>query len=437
MIEYSFTEFMKTKIIVTFTGSFFLAVSLCLGQALKTDSLLAWSDCISIASRNNPDLAAARNSLESSRASYQGSYNGLYPQITLSNSYSGSNASNGSASGSENWQVGGSARLNVFNLSQIYGIKASRTFMTQAETNLRQTSANLRFNLCSAFAQLLFAQKNIEVSQNIVDMRQKEAQLVTLRYNSGTSFKGDMLRANAQFLQAKADLAQSIRDLRTTQRVLNKQLGLDEFTVIHVTSTLNIQEPGDLPQDEQSLVNSRLDVVSEYEKVESAQASLDQSKSVLWPNLSANYSQSSSGASESASFNSFHPSWGLNLSYPLFGGGPTAAYYAISVAKNNLEKEKQNLRSVREQAIVDIETAWSNFMNMIDRSKVQSELLVAARTRYDEANIRYNSGLMSYDNWEIISSDRVSQEHQAVQAQLNALVAEASWAKALGKQLEE
>ena len=92
------------------------------------------------------------------------------------------------------------------------------------------------------------------------------------------------------------------------------------------------------------------------------------------------------------------------------------------------------MRSVRAQAVVDIETAWSNFSNAIDQLKVQSELLTASRTRYDEANIRYDSGLMTYDNWEIISTDRVSQEHQTIQAQLNALVAEASWAKAKGMQ---
>jgi len=405
-------------------------VSLGFGQTPNTNAPLTWSDCVSLASRNNPDLAAARNSLESSRASYFGSYNGLCPQITLSNSYSDSNASNDS----ENWQVGGSVRLNLFNRSQIYSIKSSRAFTAQSEANLKQTSAALRFNLRVAFAQLLFAQKNIEVSQSIVNMRQQEAQLVTLRYNSGTEFKGNMLRANAQFLQAKADLDKSVRDLRTVQRVLNRQLGLDEFTVIIVTNTLEIQEPGDLPKDEQSLLNSRPDVVLQEAQVESAQAGLGQSKSALWPNLSANYSQSSSGGSESSSFNSFQPNWGLTLNYPLFGGGPTAAYYAISAAKNNLEKENQNLRSVRAQAVVDIETAWSNFSNAIDQLKVQSELLTASRTRYDEANIRYDSGLMTYDNWEIISTDRVSQEHQTIQAQLNALVAEASWAKAKGMQ---
>ena len=428
---------MKIEIIATAAGISFLAVSLCFCQPQGTENLLTWPACVSMASRSNPDLAAARSSYESSRASYLGSYNGLYPQITLSNSYSGSNASSGSGSGSENWQAGGTVRMNVFSVTQIESIKISRALAAQSEANLRQTSANLRYNLRSAFAQLLFAQNNIEVSQNIVEMRQQEAQLVTLRYNSGTAFKGDMLRANAQFLQAQADLAQSTRELRIAQRSLNRQLGLDEFTVIGVTSTLDIHEPGDLPADEQSLVESRPDVVSQEAQVEAARASVGQSDGALWPNLSANYSQSGSGGSESSSLNSFEPSWGLTLSYPLFGGGITAAYYDISAAKNNLEKENQDLRSVREQAVVDIETAWANFKGAIDQSKVQSELLTAARTRYDEANIRYDSGLMTYDNWEIISSDRVSQEHQTLQSQLNALVAEASWLKSLGKQLEE
>jgi len=422
----------KTKILLTLVCSFLFAASFVFGQAPKPDAPLTWSDCVSIASHNNPDLAAAQNALEASRASYYGSYNGLYPQISLSNSYSGTNTP-----GSEIYQAGGSVRLNVFNLSQVYGIKASHALVDQAEANLQQTSATLRFNLRSAFAQLVFAQKNIEVSKSIADMRKTDDQLVILRYNSGTEYKGNMLRANAQLLQANADLAQSIRDLRTAQRALNQQLGLEEFSVISVTSTLNVQDPGDLPGDEQALVNARPDVISQEAQVESAQANLGQSKSNLWPNLSANYSEFSSAGSESSSFNSFQPSWGLTLSYPLFGGGPTAAYYAISAAKNNLESQDQNLRAIREQAIVDIETAWSNLKGAIDQLKVQAALLQSAVTRYDEANIRYESGLISYDDWEIIASDFVSQEHQTIQTQLSALDAEASWLKALGKQLED
>ena len=328
-------------------------------------------------------------------------------------------------------------RLNLFNMSQIYNIKTSQAILTQSEANLKQTSATLRYNLRTAFAQLLFAQENVNVSKNIVDIRQQEAEMVTLRYNSGTAYKGDMLSTNAELLQAEADLTQSIRDLRTAQRALNKQLGFDEFTVISVTSTLDIQNPGDMPKNEQLLVNSRPDVIVEEAKVESAQASLGQTKSDLWPSLMANYAQSSSGGNESSAFNSFQPSWGLTLSYPLFGGGPTATYYAISAAKSNLEAENQSLRSVREQAMVNIETAWSNFKSAIDQAKVQSALLEAARTRYDEANIRYESGLITYDSWEIIATDRVSQEHQTLQSKLNALNAEAAWLNALGKQLEE
>jgi len=113
------------------------------------------------------------------------------------------------------------------------------------------------------------------------------------------------------------------------------------------------------------------------------------------------------------------------------------AHYAISIAKSNLEKAKQDLRSAREQAILDIETSWSNLTGSLDQSKVQTALLEAARQRNDEANIRYESGLLTYDGWEIIVSDRVGLERSAIQAQLNVAIAEATWEKALGKQLEE
>ena len=73
----------------------------------------------------------------------------------------------------------------------------------------------------------------------------------------------------------------------------------------------------------------------------------------------------------------------------------------------------------------------------MDQAVVADALLDAARVRNDEADIRYDSGLMTYDNWEIIASDRINQERQAIQAQLNEFNAAATWANALGKQLEE
>jgi len=92
-----------------------------------------------------------------------------------------------------------------------------------------------------------------------------------------------------------------------------------------------------------------------------------------------------------------------------------ATYYAVAGAKQNLEKAQQDLRSVRDAAVVDLESNWASYANSYDQVKVQHALLDAARQRNDEADVRYASGLMTYDNWEIIASDRISSELRAVE----------------------
>ena len=121
----------------------------------------------------------------------------------------------------------------------------------------------------------------------------------------------------------------------------------------------------------------------------------------------------------------------------MFGGGPTAAYYAVSAAGKNVSRAEQDLRAARAQAFVDLENSWSSYSGAFDQVEVQRALLEAARQRNDEADVRYASGLMAYDNWEIIASDRIDGERRALSSQLNAVVAQAGWEKAIGRELGE
>jgi outer membrane protein TolC len=439
--EYTESISMKIKKLALFFSSIFLTVSVCLAQTAPAKSTLSWSDCVFLALDSNPAIASAQRALDVSKAVYAQSYNGIFPNLSLEHAYSSSE--NTTVSGgvtsttggsSSMWLTSGQLDLSIFNLSQIDNIKIAQSQKAQSEATLRQALTTVRYNLATAFFQLIYAQENVIVSQNIVSMRDTEAQLVTLRYDSGNDYKGDKLTANAELLQAQADVTQSLRDLHTAQRVLNQQLGLDEFVEIVATGTFAIQAPGDLPSDLDSLLENRPDVALQQAVLKTAEYNLAQAKSSLWPIISGNYTLSSSGVNE---FSAPHSGWGIGLSYPIFGGGPTSTYYSIMAAKSAVEKAKQDLLTVREQALSDIESSWSTFMSAIDQIQVQGALLQAARTRNDEADIRYSSGLLTYDNWEIIASARISQEHSALLAQLTALDAEATWARSLGKQLEE
>lgn len=393
---------------------------------------LAWDDCVALALRRNPDLAASTRFAEQQRANYRGSYNGVMPNLTLSNGYSDSSDN---LTGNR-WSASGTAQMDLFNPAKYASIKSASAAVTQAEANRRLTSASVRFSLWQAFMQVLFAERNIEVSRNIRDMRANDAKLVTLRYDSGRESKGNMMRAVAQLKQAEADLAQAQRTLRADQTALDRQLGLDDFAQVEATGTLAAVPPPAFPASAAALLAQRPDVAVQQAAVESARASLSAARSTLWPTLSGNYTRGRLGRDE---FPSSGYSWigALTLSYPLFGGGPTSTYYAVKAADRGMDKAEQDLRSVRDQAIVDLETTWATYAGAYDQVAVQHQLLDAARQRNDEADIRYASGLLTYDNWEIIATDRINQERQTVTADFSAAVDQAGWERATGKGLGE
>ena len=363
-------------------------------QPAPASKPLTWADCVALALRKNPDLASSFAAAEAQRAAYRGSFNGVMPSLTLSNGYSDSSSN---LTGNR-WSAQATADMDLFNPAKLAGIRSASASLTQAEANRRLTSASVRFNLWQAFMQVLFAERSIEVNRRILQLRDNDARLVALRYDSGRESKGNMLRAKAQLQQAQADLNQAMRNLRADQTALDRQLGLDEFQRVEATGTLTALPPPAFPEDPSSWLARRPDVAVQQAVVEGARASLSSARSSLWPTLSGNYTRGRLGRDE---FPSSGYSWigGLTLSYPLFGGGPTSTYYAIKAADRSLERAQQDLRSVRDQAVTDLETSWASYAGAVDQVSVQEQLLEAARQRNDEADVRYASGLLTYDNW--------------------------------------
>jgi len=164
-------------------------------------------------------------------------------------------------------------------------------------------------------------------------------------------------------------------------------------------------------------------------------AGLSSARSTLWPSLSASYSRTASGAGYFP--DTLHWSAGAVVSYPLFGGGITSTYDSVKAARYTLEKAEQDLRSTFNQVRSGIESAWANFADSVDQVQVQDQFLEAVRQRNDESLIRYSSGLMSFEDWELAVADLVKYEKGVIQAERDAVVSEAAWDQASGKLLEE
>jgi outer membrane protein TolC len=392
---------------------------------------LTWERCETLASSANPDLASSRFSLESSRSSFYQSFNDVMPQVNLSNSLN-----EGRPMPANRWSAQASASMNLFDAASIASIRAASASVSLSEANLRKSSADLRQSLRSAFIHLLFAQESLKVAKLVSDLRERAAGMIGLRYNSGTEAKGDKLLADAQALQARLSIVSAERDLRAAQRELGQRLGREDYENFAASGTFGAAAPPARPEDLRSLLALRPEVLIAQASVRQAAVSVSRAESSLWPSLTGDYSRTVAGRREFPSTN-YGWSAGLTLSYPLFGAGPTSTWYGTKAAKRALDASESQLESARVSGLTDLESAWASYADAVDQVQVHESLLAADRQRNDEADIEYRSGLLIYANWEQIASLRISEESQRISALRNAMDAETSWNRALGRALGE
>ncbi len=418
----------KTRLFVTS-----ISVAMLFASALRAQEAsapLTWDDLSRTASAQNPELIAARRSEEAAKARYRGSFNGFLPNVGLRQSYSNSDQ----GLGGSRWQAQASASIDVFNRGSYYDVKTSAASLDSARAQFELTSADLRFNLFSAYADLLFAQEQVNVARKIHELRRNNAQMVSLKYQSGRESKGNSLRSEAELIQAEAALAQAQRDLRAAQAELNRRLGLEQFSALAVTGTWTTSP---LPADPDivSLAAANPQIRLAKAGVEVAKGNLERTRSNFWPSLSANYARSF----QDSNYFPKNPGWSASgvLNWPLFGQGLTAPYYDVSAARKDFRAREENLRATLYQIRSGLEEAWSTWAGRIDQVRVQHQFLQAARQRNDEATIRYTTGLMTFENWELVVADLVNFQTGYLRALRDASLAEAAWRRALGKPLEE
>jgi outer membrane protein TolC len=374
--------------------------------------------------------------MNASRFSYYSSYNGLLPNLTLSNNFTHNNNSGGVVVGSPNLYTAQlTANMNIFNMASIASIKSTKASYSQAEANLRNASAALRYNLISAFANVYFSQAALEMTRRILVIQEKNAEEVTLRYLNGNEYKGNMMNAKAQLLVQQANVVQAVRSLRAATKQLDQYLGLEEFDAVSVTGTLVAQIAPDLPSHLNEFLANVPSVAVQEAVVKNARASLLNSESPLFPNLSVTFSRYREATYEFP--DKYLGSYGATLSYPIFGSGPASAYFNVKAARNTLANQEQTLRAVRVAAQYNLENAWANYANAVDQAVGEQAVLESYRQRNDEGAVRYASGLLTFDNWQVIVTQWVGAEQTALTNWQQAVTAQAAWEQALGKALGE
>ena len=389
-------------------------------------TVLSWETCVQEAAASNPELRAARASLEAAGYTAEGAYSGYLPQLSAGAGYTDTS---GSTTSDTTYSTSVSLSQNLFagfqDRARVAQGAANREV---AAASLAAAKAKLSQDLKSAFVGLRYAQDNVVLTENIAHRREENLRLVELRFESGNENKGSYLLTKASLAQARYDNLQAQQSLASAQAQLDRVLGRGETGGLEVRGDIPLSEPGKAP-DFRQLAREVPDYQQAAGQQKSAEAGVTLARSGLYPSL--NLSGSVGRTGDNWNPDGTYRSVGLNLNVPLYSGGKD--YYATKSAVSNLEAAASNTDSAEHQLVVRLKQTHASYVESVEKLKVDQAFLDAAMTRADIARTKYNNGLMTFENWDIIENDLIQRQKSFLQSQRDRVVAEAAWEQAQGK----
>lgn len=396
---------------------------------------LTWEQCLAEASRSNAELLSARESLAAAEARTRGARSGYFPEVSGSLGYARgatSPSANARAIPADSYTATLNASQSLFagfrTQAQVAQASADEAI---ARAALETARAKVSYDLKAAFEGLAYARSAQALAREIARRREDNLRLVELRFQSGRENKGSELLSRAYLAQARLDELTATHSIRVASQELARVLGRDEpdpDTELDVAGEAPTRDPGEKP-DFRKLAAATPSHLQAVARTDSAEAGLTAARSAFFPSLDLTGQLGRVGTT-------FFPerdrwSVGVAITLPLFNGGRD--YYGARAASEALLAAAHNQAAIDRDLLARLSQAYATFVEAVERVKVDEAFYEAARTRARIAREKYNNGLLSFEDWDIIENDLISRERNRLQSRRDRVVNEAAWEQALGR----
>jgi outer membrane protein len=389
---------------------------------------VSWQKSVTEAAESNADLGAARSSLRSTEYAVGAARSGFYPTLSATAGYTidstvAPRSFSSSITATENLFAGFSdaARIN----------RAQNTSSASAAV-LEGVKAKVSFDLKSAFMGVLYSQKYINLTEDIIKRREANLKLVQLRFESGTENIGSVNLSKAYLAQSKYDFLQAKDSLDVYRSELARVLGREDYSDLEVEGEVPITVPS--YEDNQkinfkNLVKDVPDYKRTYFEEQSAKASIDLSKSSFYPILNLSESAGRTGRE----YNSPTNAWaiGATLTFPLLSGGKD--YYAVKSATEDYRASALTRKSTEENSVTKLKDFYTKYVEAVMKLEVDQAFLLAANSRERIAKAQYNNGLISFIDWDNIENDLIIRQKNFLVSLRERVNSEAAWEQVQGK----
>ncbi|MCM2323949.1 MAG: TolC family protein [Oligoflexia bacterium] len=408
------------------------------GESLAGESL-SWQACREETARSNAELQAARETLRASRASERGAYSGFFPQFSGSLGYSYGSASGGVPSLPGDSEASGSYSAGLSGTLPLFSGGKDRAAVAQAaagrgisEASLEATRAKVSGDLKVAYAGLLYAQSSVKLQQEIARRRAENLRLVELRFESGRENKGSVLLSKAYLNQARYETLQARNGVGVYRAQLARVLGRDSEAAEAAELTVTDEVPLETLVASPAFATLALQTPAHREALgreQAAEAAVTLARAGFFPTLGLTASTTRNGDGWFPG----NPRWslGATLSWPFFSGGKD--YYATGSALATRAAAAATRGDVDRQTLARLRQAHAAYGEASEKLKVDESFREAALKRAEIARGKYNNGLMSFEDWDLIENDLILRERAVLQSRRDRVAAEAAWLQVQGK----
>lgn len=409
---------------------------------------VTWMQCVKEAAINNPGIAAAEKEVRQTDAVRKGAYSTFLPQVSLSAGFSRSRSeravsttggvteittsSFGEAGFWSNYADSYTAQLEL--QQTLFDGFATKGNVTKARAETRVAIAKLltqkagaSYELKSAFAQLLYAQELIGILGDIISHREQKVRMVELKYDNGRENKGSLLLSRAQLSQARLELTEAGRLVRVSRIQLATVMGRNAYSDFEAKGKLVTAPPVKDP-DYRKLALTTPATFQQAAATEAAKAGITVAQSDFYPQISAFANVGTQGADGFKLPNSW--AVGLNGNLAVFNG--TQTYFNVRAARLAFEGAQSTLRQTRDDTARTLAENHRTYMDAVDRIAVGAELFAASALRAQIAEAQYLNGLVSFQDFDTITNDKINRQKQDLMNRRDAVLAEALWEQSLG-----
>ncbi|VGO19961.1 TolC family protein [Pontiella sulfatireligans] len=403
----------------------FLAVGL--AQA-STNDFLTWEECLGRTKSYSPELMSARAAVRELEYGVSSASSGFLPSVTASagGSYNESEKDN-------KWDDGKSSTGAITLQQDLFSgggnLAKRRRAMAQLEIGAeqyRKALSDVELRVRVAYVDVLYAQDLIELTQKIAERRANNVRLIQLRFDGGRENAGSLARSKAQLAQAGFDEREARRALDYALRNLAAAMGqLDP--VPGAQGDLAAKNPDNLV-DLKGLMEQTPSYSIAITQIEAAKQGVKVTRSQRFPDLRF----TAIASANSSDYDNYNGRWsvGLNTSMPLFTGNQLSS--DIAAGKEKVVQTEMDLLDTANTLMATLQQRWNSYMDSVESESVQKQLLDAEMLRAEISTAKYKQGLLSYEDWDIIESNLISQSQAHLARRRTAEAEQARWKNALG-----